>query len=114
MLMLITGMNEYRVYLQKELYGKVFSDLGYIKQGLFDTLLDQGVHIMHGLKVNMKNKLMLICDNIMLRKSHIIECVNDLLKNKTNFVNSRYRSVHNFIFNLCSALIAYCFFKNKS
>ena len=27
---------------------------------------------------------------------------------------SRHRSIHNFIMNLCSALIAYCFFDNKT
>ena len=42
-----------------------------------------------------------------------IECINELLKNKANLVHSRHRSIHNFIMNLCSALIAYCFFENK-
>ena len=47
------------------------------------------------------------------RKRYIIECINDLLKNKANLVHSRHRSVHNFLVNLCSALTAYCFFDNK-
>ena len=50
---------------------------------------------------------------IMLRKRYIIECINELLKNKANLVHSRHRSVHNFIMNLCSTLTAYCFFENK-
>ena len=53
-------------------------------------------------------------DKIMLRKRYIIECINELLKNKANLVHSRHRSIHNFIMNLCSALTAYCFFDNKS
>ena len=52
-------------------------------------------------------------DKMMLRKRYIIECINELLKNKANLVHSRHRSVHNFIMNLCVALTAYCFFENK-
>ena len=46
-------------------------------------------------------------------KIYIIECINELLKNKANLVHSRHRSIHNFIMNLRSALTAYCFFENK-
>ena len=52
-------------------------------------------------------------DKIMLRKRCIIECINDLLKNKANIVHSRHRSIHNFIMNICAALTAYSFFDNK-
>ena len=97
----------------KVLYGKVFADRGYIKQELFGHLFDKGIHLVHGLKARMKNKLMPMWDRIMLRKRYIIECINELLKNKANLVHSRHRSVHNFIMNLCSALAAYCFFENK-
>ena len=51
-------------------------------------------------------------NKMMLRKHYIIECINDLLKNKANLVHSRHRSVHNFLMNLCAALDAYCFFEN--
>ena len=61
----------------------------------------------------MKNKLMSLEEKILLRKRCIIECINDLLKNKANLVHSRHRSIHNFIMNICSALTAYCFFENK-
>ena len=94
----------------KVLYGKVFADRGYIKKELFDTLFDQGIQLVHGLKANMKNKLMPLWDKITLRKRYIIECINELLKNKANLVHSRHRSIHNFIMNICSALTAYCFF----
>ena len=56
---------------------------------------------------------MTLWDKMMLRKRYIIECINELLKNKANLVHSRHRSVHNFIMNLCVALTAYCFFENK-
>ena len=52
----------------KVLYGKVFADRGYIKKELFDTLFEQGIHLVHGLKANMKNKLVSIEEKIMLRK----------------------------------------------
>ncbi len=67
------------------------------------------IQLVHGLKAKMKNKLMPMWDKIMLRKRYIIECINELLKNKANLVHSRHRSIHNFIMNLCSALTAYCF-----
>lgn len=97
----------------KELYGKVFADRGYIKQALFEELFDRGIHLVHGLRANMKNRLMSMWDKIMLRKRYIIECINDMLKNKANIVHSRHRSIHNFIMNICAALTAYCFFENK-
>ena len=52
-------------------------------------------------------------DKIMLKKRYVIECVNELLKNKANIVHSRHRPVHNFIIGTCSALTAYSFFDNK-
>ena len=50
---------------------------------------------------------------MILRKRCIIECINELLKNKANLVHSRHRSMHNFLMSLCAALAAYCFFENK-
>ena len=97
----------------KELYGKVFADRGYIKRELFESLFEQGIHLVHGIKANMKNRLMPMWDKIMLRKRYVIECINELLKNKANIVHSRHRSLHNFIMNICSALTAYCSFDNK-
>ena len=99
--------------LAKRLYGKLFADKGYISQKLFDFLFEDGIHLVTGLKTNMKNKLMPFYDRMMLRKRHIIETINDLLKNTAQIVHSRHRSVGNFIMNLISALGAYCFFENK-
>lgn len=97
----------------KELYGKVFADRGYISPTLFEFLFDKGVHLVHGIRSNMKNQLMSLEDKIMLRKRCIIETINDLLKNKAQLVHSRHRSVSNFLVNLVSALAAYCFFDTK-
>ena len=84
----------------KHLYGKVFADRGYIKKELFESLFNRGIPIVRGLKSNVKNRLMPMWDRLMLRKRYVIECVNELLKNKANIVHSRHRSLHNFIMNI--------------
>lgn len=99
--------------LAKHLYGKLFADKGYISQKLFDFLFEDGIHLVTGLRTNMKNKLMPVYDKLMLRKRCIIETINDLLKNVAQIVHSRHRSLNNFIMNLIAALGAYCFFDNK-
>lgn len=99
--------------LAKRLYSKLFADKGYISQKLFDFLFEDGIQLVTGLRVNMKNKLMPFYDRMMLRKRYIIETINDLLKNTAQIVHSRHRFVTNFIMNLVSALGAYCFFENK-
>ena len=99
--------------LAKDLYGKVFADRGYISPKLFDLLFDDGIQLVHGIKTNMKNKLMSFYDKMMLRKRYIIETINDLLKNKAQLVHSRHRSITNFLVNLVAVLGAYCFFENK-
>jgi len=80
---------------------------------IFDSLFEEGIQLVTGLRVNMKNKLMPFYDKMMLRKRYIIETINDLLKNTAQIVHSRHRSVSNFIINIISALGAYCFFDNK-
>ena len=79
--------------LAKRLYGK-----------LFDFLFEDGIQLVTGLRINMKNKLMPFYDRMMLRKRYIIETINDMLKNTAQIVHSRHRSVSNFIINLISAL----------
>lgn len=115
----LTGVNvsdkELKVFkvLSKRLYGKLFADKGYISQRLFDFLFEDGIQLVTGLRVNIKNKLIPFYDRMMLRKRYIIETINDMLKNTAQVVHSRHRSVSNFIMNLISALGAYCFFDNK-
>lgn len=99
--------------LAKTLYGKLFADRGYISPRLFDMLFEDGIHLVTGIRTNMKNRLMPMWDKIMLRKRCIIETINDMLKNTAQLVHSRHRSVNNFIMNMVAALAAYCFFDNK-
>lgn len=99
--------------LTDKVFGKSYADKGYISQTLFGRLRDNGVHIVTGLRSNMKQRLMPLYDKIMLRKRSIIESVNNMLKNVAQLVHSRHRSVHNFLMNLLAAMGAYCFFATK-
>ena len=87
--------------------GQMFGDKGYIKKELFEQLLSRGLQLITPLKSNMINKLVPITDKILLRKRSVIETVNDQLKNISYLVHSRHRSLHNFMLNLITALIAY-------
>lgn len=98
---------------ESNLFGKLYADRGYISQNLFETLWSKNIHIVTGLKSNMKNKLMDTFDKIMLRKRSIIETINDILKNVAQMVHSRHRSFENFLVNVLSAVAAYCFFDKK-
>ena len=97
----------------KGLFGKLFGDKGYISQPLFETLYDDGLQLITKLKVKMKNRLMPIFDQIMLRKRAIIESVVDQLKNISQVEHSRHRSVANCFVNLLGGLVAYTFREKK-
>ena len=99
--------------LTKDLFGKLYADKGYISQSLFASLFDRGVHIVTGIRTNMKNRLMDEYDKIRLRKRSIIETINDMLKNVAQIVHTRHRSVSNFIVNLLAGMAAYAFYDTK-
>ena len=99
--------------LPKELFGKLFGDKGYISQALFEELFERDLQLITGIRSNMKNRLMLLSDKVMLRKRSIIETINDQLKNISQIEHSRHRSVANFFINLISGLLAYCFQPKK-
>jgi len=50
---------------------------------------------------------------ILLRKLALIETVNDELKNITQIGHSSCRSFNNFIANILSAIVVYCFLEKK-
>lgn len=99
--------------LSKELFGKLYADKGYISASLFETLFNEGIHLVTGIKSNMKNKLMGLRDKILLRKRSVIETINDELKNIAQIEHSRHRGTVNFLMNLLAAITAYCFFDKK-
>lgn len=99
--------------LVKRLFGKLFGDMAYLSQPVFEQLMQQGIQLITKLKANMKNKLMLMTDKLLLRKRSIIETINDQLKNISQIEHSRHRSPLNFLVNLASGLIAYTHQPNK-
>ena len=56
---------------------------------------------------------MSVSDRLLLRKSAIIETVNDELKNIAQVEHSGHRCFDNFIVNLLGAIDAYCLFPKK-
>ena len=94
--------------LVKRLWGKLFGDLAYLSQPVFEQLLEQGLHLITKLKAKMKNRLMPLNDKLLLRKRAIIETITDQLKNISQIEHTRHRSPVNFLVNLVSGLIAYC------
>lgn len=99
--------------LVQGLFGKLFGDRGYICQALFEQLFEQGLQLITKLKRSMKNRLMPIFDNLLLRKRVLIETVHDQLKNISQIEHHRHRSVVNFLVNLVAALIAYTYQPKK-
>jgi hypothetical protein len=79
-------------------------------QFLFADRLDLITHLNN----NMKNSLMTIRDEILLRTRSIIETVNDELKNSYQIEHSRHRSFTNFLSNIVAGLIAYSFLPKKT
>jgi len=97
----------------KKIFGSLYADKGYISKDLTELLFSQGLHLVTGVKNNMKNILMTMRDKILLRKRSVIETVNDQLKNISQAEHSRHRSFANFITNLVASLIAYSFQEKK-
>jgi hypothetical protein len=95
------------------LWGKLIGDKGYISQALFEKLMQRGLRLITKLRKNMKNRFVEMEDKLLLRKRAIIETVNDQLKNISNIEHSRHRSLWNFLGNLASGLIAYCWKEKK-
>jgi Transposase DDE domain len=64
-------------YLVKHLRGKLIGDRGYVSAPLTELLFEQGLQLITKLRKNMKNRLMLMSDKLLLRKRAIIECIID-------------------------------------
>ena len=99
--------------LTQRLSGKLFGDKGYIGVKTFQALWAKGVHLITGLRANMKNRLLPLWDKLLLRRRFIIETIIDQLKNISQIEHSRHRSHHNFLVNLLCGLIAYSHREDK-
>jgi len=95
--------------LLQQLFGKVFADKGYISQKLAEQLLKTaGIQLITKLKRNMTQRLMPLCERLLLRKRAIIETIIDQLKNISQIEHTRHRSPVNCFVNILGGLIAYC------
>jgi len=95
------------------LEGKLLADKGYISKKLFARLWDQGLHLITGIRRNMKNHLMPVLDKLLLRKRFIIETLFDKLKSDMGLEHTRHRSPTNAFVHILSCLAAYMLGKQK-
>ena len=95
------------------LEGKLLADKGYISKKLFAELWDQGLHLITGIRRNMKNYLMPIWDKALLRKRFVVETLFDKLKSEMGLEHTRHRSPTNAFTHILSCLAAYMLAKNK-
>src|SRR4051794_8932625 len=78
--------------ITQHLRGKLYADKGCISREVFTKLWQRGLHLITGIRRNMRNHLMLRGDKIMLRKRFVIETVFDILKCDMGLEHSRHRS----------------------
>jgi hypothetical protein len=97
----------------QHLTGKLYADKGYVGRKLFAELWQRGLHLITGIRRNMRNYLMPLADKLMLRKRFVIETVLDILKCEMGLEHSRHRSVMNAMVHILSCLVAYAFRPGK-
>ncbi len=95
--------------LTENLFGKLVGDKGYISRELFEQLFSRGLQLITRIKSNMKNRLILLWDKLLLRKRAVVETVVDQLKNISQIEHSRHRSVVNYFTEIVAGLIAYTY-----
>ena len=89
------------------LQGKVFADKGYLSKSLLLRLWQRGLHLVTGIRRNMKNYLMPMLDKLLLRKRFIIETLFDKLKSHMGLEHTRHRSPINALVHIISCLAVY-------
>jgi Transposase DDE domain len=99
--------------ITRRLVGKLYADKGYIGRELFHKLWQRGLHLITGIRRNMRNHLMPLADKLMLRRRFVIETVLDILKCEMGLEHSRHRSVMNAMVHILSCLVAYAFRPGK-
>jgi hypothetical protein len=99
--------------ISQHLTGKIYADKGYISRTVFSKLWQRGLHLITGIRRNMRNHLMPLADKLMLRKRFVIETVLGILKVEMGLEHSRHRSVINAMVHILSCLVAYAFRPGK-
>jgi len=100
---------QHMLRLFNKLEGLVFADKGFINQNATQELFKNGLHLITGIRANMKNKLMLLSHKLLLKKRGMIESVNDILKSVCDLEHTRHRSPINAVINVFAALCAYTY-----
>lgn len=100
---------EHLVKLFDKLKGWAFADKGFINQNAQEKLLQKGLHLITGIRSNMKNKLMNYQQKILLKKRGMIESVYDILKTVCDIEHTRHRSPINALLNIFAGVCAYTF-----
>jgi len=93
--------------------GLAFADKGFVSQPAFEQLFTQGLKLITAIRSNMKNKLVLLHEKMLLKKRGMIESVIDILKSVCNIEHTRHRSPLNMIVNTYAALCAYATLERK-
>ena len=99
--------------ITRHLTGKLYADKGYISHEVFSKLWQRGLHLITGIRRNMRNHLMLLGDKILLRKRFVIETVFDILKCEMGLEHTRHRSPVNAMVHVLSCLVAYAYRPGK-
>jgi len=76
-------------------------------------LFSRGLSLFTRIKSNMKNKLLMVEDKLLLGKRALIESVNERLKEGCQIEHTRHRSPIGSFCNLLSGIAAYAFMEKK-
>ena len=109
----ITPGNTVLDEISQHLRGKLYADKGYISREVFTKLWQRGLHLITGIRRNMRNHLMVLGDKIMLRKRFVIETVLNILKSEMGLEHTRHRSPVNAMVHILSCLVAYAYRPGK-
>jgi hypothetical protein len=93
--------------LTRQLFGLLFGDKGYLSAKKFRELYQKGIKLVTRIRSNMKNKLLLYSEKLLLRARGVIESVHNRLKYGCQIEHHRHRSFINFLANLFGGLIGY-------
>jgi hypothetical protein len=97
--------------ITKNIFGKMAGDRGYI--GAFKQMHDKGIELIHGIRKNMKNKLMDMFNKMLLKKRGIIESVFGILKEWMHLESSKNRSQIAYFTQIFASIAAYYFKPQK-
>ena len=92
-----------------KLQGLAFADKGFISQPALEQLLHKGLHLVTGIRTNMKNKLINMTHKLLLKKRGMIESIHDILKTVCDIEHTRHRSPINALLNIFAGVCAYTY-----